>query len=112
MVRTGRHFLQIPGPTNVPDRVLRAIDQPVIDHRGPEFAQVGKDVLEGMRAIFKNSGPVIIFPSSGTGACEAAVVNTLSPGDRVLLFETGHFSGTWLQIGQRMGLNVEYVPGD
>lgn len=111
MIHTGRHFLQIPGPTNVPDRVLRAIDQPVIDHRGPEFAQLGLEVLEGMRAIFKNSGRVFIFPASGTGACEAAIVNTLSPGDRVLIFETGQFSVTWQQIALRMGLNLDYVPG-
>ena len=111
MIHTGRHFLQIPGPTNVPDRVLRAIDQPVIDHRGPEFAQLGLEVLEGMRGIFKNSGRVFIFPASGTGACEAAIVNTLSPGDRVLIFETGQFSVTWQTIATRMGLDVDYVPG-
>jgi alanine-glyoxylate transaminase / serine-glyoxylate transaminase / serine-pyruvate transaminase len=112
MIHTGRHFLQIPGPTNVPDRVLRAMDQPVIDHRGPEFAKLGREVLEGMRPIFRTSGPVIIYPSSGTGACEAALVNTLSPGDRVLLFETGHFSGIWRQAAERVGLNVEYVPSN
>jgi alanine-glyoxylate transaminase/serine-glyoxylate transaminase/serine-pyruvate transaminase len=88
------------------------MDHPVIDHRGPEFAKLGKEVLEGMRAIFRTSGPVIIYPSSGTGACEAALVNTLSPGDRVLLFETGHFSGIWRQAAERVGLNVEYVPSD
>jgi alanine-glyoxylate transaminase / serine-glyoxylate transaminase / serine-pyruvate transaminase len=109
MIHTGRHFLQIPGPTNVPDRVLRAMDHPVIDHRGPEFAKLGKEVLEGMRAIFRTSGPVIIYPSSGTGACEAALVNTLSPGDRVLIFETGQFSAIWRQTAERVGLNVEYV---
>jgi alanine-glyoxylate transaminase/serine-glyoxylate transaminase/serine-pyruvate transaminase len=112
MIHTGRHFLQIPGPTNVPDRVLRAMDHPVIDHRGPEFAKLGKEVLEGMRAIFRTSGPVIIYPSSGTGACEAALVNTLSPGDRVLIFETGHFSAIWRQAAERVGLNVEYVPNN
>jgi len=112
MIRTGRHFLQIPGPTNVPDRVLRAMDQPVIDHRGPEFAQLGLDVLEGMRAIFQTKSPVIIYPSSGTGACEAALVNTLSPGDRVLIFETGQFSQVWRGIAEKLGLNVEYVPGN
>src|SRR5579864_8747343 len=111
MIHTGRHFLQLPGPTNVPDRILRAIDQPVIDHRGPEFAALGREVLEGIRGVFKNSGPVIIFPSSGTGAIEAAYVNTLSPGDRVLVFETGFFSQVWQKIGERLGLNVEYVPG-
>ena len=112
MIHTGRHFLQIPGPTNVPDRVLRAMDQPVIDHRGPEFAKLGLEVLEGMRTIFQTKSPVIIFPSSGTGGCEAALVNTLSPGDRVLIFETGQFSQIWKQIAERMGLRVEYVPGN
>jgi alanine-glyoxylate transaminase/serine-glyoxylate transaminase/serine-pyruvate transaminase len=112
MIRTGRHFLQIPGPTNVPDRVLRAMDQPVIDHRGPEFAQLGLDVLQGMRTIFQTKGPVVIYPSSGTGACEAALVNTLSPGDRVLIFETGQFSQIWRGIAEKLGLNVEYVPGN
>ena len=112
MIRTGRHFLQIPGPTNVPDRVLRAMDQPVIDHRGPEFAQLGLDVLQGMRAIFQTKGPVVIYPSSGTGACEAALVNTLSPGDRVLIFETGQFSQIWRGIAEKLGLKVEYVPGN
>src|SRR3990170_7229945 len=112
MIRTGRHFLQIPGPTNVPDRVLRAMDQPVIDHRGPEFAQLGLDVLEGMRAIFQTKSPVIIYPSSGTGASEAALVNTLSPGDRVLIFETGHFSQGWRLLAERLGLDVDYMPGD
>src|SRR6202035_4887549 len=113
MIHTGRHFLQIPGPTNVPDRVLRAMDHPVIDHRGPEFAKLGKEVLEGMRAIFRTSGPVVIFPSSGTGACEAALVNTLSPGDRVLINETGWFSHKpWRHVAKRLGLDVDYVPGD
>ncbi|SRR5579883_117252 len=112
MIHTGRHFLQIPGPTNVPDRVLRAADQPVIDHRGPEFAELGFEVLRGMRDIFQTQGHVIIFPSSGTGACEAALVNTLSPGDRVVLFETGQFSNVWRQIGDRLGLDVDYVPGN
>src|SRR3979490_755006 len=98
MIHTGRHFLQIPGPTNVPDRVLRAMDLPVIDHRGPEFAQLAAELFEGLRAVFKTSGPVIIFPASGTGAAEAALVNTLSPGDRVVIFETGQFSFVWVQI--------------
>jgi len=111
MLHTGRHFLQIPGPTNVPDRVLRAMDQPVIDHRGPEFARLTAEVLDGLRAVFKTSGPVVIFPGSGTGAAEAALVNTLSPGDRVLIFETGHFSLVWRQVAERLGLQVEYVPG-
>jgi alanine-glyoxylate transaminase/serine-glyoxylate transaminase/serine-pyruvate transaminase len=112
MIHTGRHFLQIPGPTNVPDRVLRAMDRPVIDHRGPEFAQLGHEVLEGLKPVFQTNGPVVIFPASGSGAWEAAIVNTLSPGDRVLMFETGHFSNLWRDVAQRHGLQVEYVPGD
>jgi alanine-glyoxylate transaminase/serine-glyoxylate transaminase/serine-pyruvate transaminase len=112
MYHTGRHFLQIPGPTNVPDRVLRAMDQPVIDHRGPEFAALTAEVLEGLQRVFQTSGPVIIFPASGTGAAEAALVNTLSPGDRVLIFETGHFSSVWQGIAERLGLRVDYVPGN
>jgi alanine-glyoxylate transaminase/serine-glyoxylate transaminase/serine-pyruvate transaminase len=112
MVHTGRHFLQIPGPTNVPDRVLRAMDQPVIDHRGPEFARLTGEVLDGLKAVFKTTGPVVIFPGSGTGAAEAALVNTLSPGDRVLIFETGHFSLVWQQVAERLGLHVDSVPGN
>ena len=112
MLHTGRHFLQIPGPTNVPDRVLRAMNRPVIDHRGPEFAQLGTEVLEQLRGIFLTSGPVIMFPSSGSGAWEAAIVNTLSPGDRVLMFETGHFSSQWKQVAEKHGIQVEYVPGN
>ena len=112
MIHTGRHFLQIPGPTNVPDRVLRAIDRPVIDHRGPEFAKLGMEVLENIRPVFQTTGPVIIYPGSGTGAWEAAIVNTLSPGDRVLMFETGHFSLLWRQLAERFGIDVEYVPGN
>ena len=112
MIHTGRHFLQIPGPTNVPDRVLRAIDRPVIDHRGPEFAKLGREVLENIRPVFQTTGPVIIYPGSGSGAWEAAIVNTLSPGDRVLMFETGHFSLLWRQFAERFGLSVEYVPGN
>src|SRR5437773_8651183 len=111
MIHTGRHFLQIPGPTNVPDRVLRAIDRPVIDHRGPEFAKLGMEVLENIRPVFQTTGPVIIYPGSGTGAWEAAIVNTLSPGDRVLMFETGHFSQLWRQLAEKFGIKVEYVPG-
>ena len=112
MLHTGRHFLQIPGPTNVPDRVLRAMDRPVIDHRGPEFAELGREVLDGLRSIFQTSGPVIMFPSSGSGAWEAAIVNTLSPGDRVLTFETGHFSSLWKQVAERHGIQVDYVSGN
>jgi alanine-glyoxylate transaminase/serine-glyoxylate transaminase/serine-pyruvate transaminase len=112
MIRTGRHFLQIPGPTNVPHRVMAAMATPVIDHRGPEFADIGREVLEQIRLIFQTRGPVLIFPSSGTGACEAALVNTLSPGDRVLVFETGWFSHiAWRQVAERLGLIVDYVPG-
>src|SRR5437588_4612310 len=97
MIHAGHHFLQIPGPTNVPDRVLRAIERPVIDHRGPEFAKLGMEVLENIRPVLQTTGPVIIYPGSGTGAWEAAIVNTLSHGDRVLMFETGHF---WLLCRQ------------
>ena len=110
--RAGRHFLQIPGPTNVPDRVLRAIERPTIDHRGPEFAELGKEVLEGCKAIFQCSGPVVVFPSSGTGAWEASIVNTLSPGDRVLMYETGQFAVLWQQMAKRFGLDVEFVATD
>lgn len=110
--RSGRHFLQIPGPTSVPDRVLRAIAQPTIDHRGPEFAELGLDVLQRVKPVFGTSGPVIIFPSSGTGAWEAALVNTLSPGDRVLAFETGHFATLWRGMAEGLGLEVDFVPGD
>ncbi len=109
---SGRHFLQIPGPTNVPDRVLRAIDHPTIDHRGPEFAQLTLTILEGLREVFATKGPVIVYPASGTGAWEAALVNTLSPGDRVLMFETGHFATLWRTLAERLGLVVEFVPGD
>src|SRR5438067_10716585 len=112
MIHTGRHFLQIPGPTNVPDRVLRAMDRPVIDHRGPEFAGLSGEVLEGIRLVFQTSGRVVIFPSSGTGAVEAALVNTLSPGDRVLIAETGFFSEQpWRRTAQSLGLEVDYLPG-
>jgi alanine-glyoxylate transaminase/serine-glyoxylate transaminase/serine-pyruvate transaminase len=110
--KSGRHFLQIPGPTNVPDRVLRALSQPTIDHRGPEFARMSREVLEGLRWVFKTSGPVIVYPSSGTGAWEAALVNTLSPGDKVLMFETGHFATLWREVAVRFGAEVEFVPGD
>lgn len=112
MIRTGRHFLQIPGPTNVPDRVLRAMDMPVIDHRGPEFAKLGHEVLEGIQTIFQTRSHVVIYPSSGTGACEAALSNALSPGDRVVIMETGWFSHiAWRQVAERLGLQVDYVPG-
>lgn len=109
---SGRHFLQIPGPTNVPDRILRAIDNPTIDHRGPEFGVLGRKVLSGIKAVFKTKGDVIIYPASGTGAWEAALVNTLSAGDRVLMFETGHFASLWRELAERLGLKVDFVPGD
>jgi alanine-glyoxylate transaminase/serine-glyoxylate transaminase/serine-pyruvate transaminase len=108
----GRHFLQIPGPTNVPDRILRAIDRPTIDHRGPEFQALGKEVLEGIKRIFQTRHPVIIYPASGTGAWEAALVNTLSPRDKVLMVETGHFASLWHKMANKLSLDVEFIPGD
>jgi len=109
----GRHFLQIPGPTNVPDRVLRAIDFPTMDHRSPDFAALGKGCLAGMKRVFKSTqGEVVIYPASGTGAWEAALVNTLSAGDRVLMAETGHFATLWQKLAGRLGLQVEFLPGD
>src|SRR6202790_2950439 len=110
-IHTGRHFLQIPGPSNIPDRVLRAIDRPVMDHRGAEFASIVKESLEGMQKIVQTRGPVLMYPASGSGAWEAAIVNTLSAGDRVLMFETGHFSRLWRQVAERFGLHVDYLPG-
>ena len=108
----GRHFLQIPGPTNVPDRILRALSAPTIDHRGAGFARIASEVLDGLKAVFKTAGPVVIYPSSGTGAWEAALVNTLSTGDKVLMFETGHFASLWREMAGRLALDVEVVPGD
>jgi alanine-glyoxylate transaminase/serine-glyoxylate transaminase/serine-pyruvate transaminase len=108
----GRHFLNIPGPTPVPDRILRAMDMPVIDHRGPDFAKLGRRVLDGMKTIFKTSGPVIIYPASGTGAWEAALVNTLSAGDRVLMVETGHFATLWKNMAAKLGLQPEIIETD
>jgi alanine-glyoxylate transaminase/serine-glyoxylate transaminase/serine-pyruvate transaminase len=108
----GRHFLQIPGPTPVPDRILRAMDMPVIDHRGPEFGKLGRRVLDGIKTIFKCAGPVIIYPASGTGAWEAALINTLSPGDKVLMFETGHFASLWKAMATKMGLQPEFIASD
>jgi alanine-glyoxylate transaminase / serine-glyoxylate transaminase / serine-pyruvate transaminase len=110
--RSGRHFLQIPGPTNVPERILRAIDRPTIDHRGPDFARLAGEILEAIRPVFKTAAPVVIYPASGTGAWEAALVNTLSPGDRVLMAETGHFASLWHQMAGRLGLEVELLDGD
>lgn len=109
---TGRHFLQIPGPTNVPDKVLRAMAQPTIDHRGPAFSRLTLEILEAIKPVFATAGPVMIYPASGTGAWEAALVNTLSPGDRVLCFETGHFATLWRDMATRLGLAVDFVPGD
>ena len=109
--RSGRHFLQIPGPTNVPDRVLRALAAPTIDHRGPEFAALARAVLSDLKLVFRTTGPVVAFPASGTGAWEAALVNTLSPGDRVIAFDTGHFAGLWSRMAGSLGLEVDLVPG-
>ncbi|MEE8439107.1 MAG: aminotransferase class V-fold PLP-dependent enzyme [Micropepsaceae bacterium] len=109
---SGRHFLQIPGPTPVPDRVLRAMDKPIIDHRGPEFAKLGLQVLARVRTIFKTDSRVFIFPASGTGAWESSLTNTLSPGDRVLMFETGHFAFLWKNMAERLGLEVDYIESD
>jgi len=108
----GRHFLQIPGPTPVPDRILRAMDMPVIDHRGPEFGKLGRRVLDGIKTIFKCAGPVIIYPASGTGAWEAALINTLSAGDKVLMVETGHFASLWKAMAIKIGLQPEFIESD
>lgn len=112
MRQAGRHFLQIPGPSAVPDRILKAIGQQTIDHRGPEFAEVGKRALDGMKTIFKTGQHVFIYPSSGTGAWEAALVNTMSPGDKVLMFETGHFAFMWSKLARKIGLEPEVIEGD
>lgn len=111
-IQHARHFLQIPGPTNVPDRVLRAIDRPTIDHRSPEFGRLGLDCLEGMKRVLQTEQHVVIYPASGTGAWEAALVNTLSPGDRVLMFETGHFATMWHRMATRLGVDARLEPGD
>ncbi len=112
MRQAGRHFLQIPGPSSVPDRILRAISGQVIDHRGPAFGKVGGQALEGIKTIFKTEQDVVIYPSSGTGGWEAALVNVLSPGDRVLMFETGHFATLWKKIAEKLGLKPEFIEGD
>ncbi|MFQ5705123.1 MAG: pyridoxal-phosphate-dependent aminotransferase family protein [Gemmatimonadales bacterium] len=109
---TGWHFLQLPGPTNIPDRVLRAMDRPTIDHRGPTFAALAHKITSGIREIFKTTGKVVIYPASGSGGWEAALVNTMSPGDGVLLFDHGFFSSQWRHVATRLGLDVEYAPGD
>jgi len=108
----GRHFLQIPGPTPVPDRILRAMDMPVIDHRGPEFGKLGRRVLDGIKTIFKCAGPVIVYPASGTGAWEAALINTMSAGDKVLMYETGHFASLWKSMATKIGLQPEFIASD
>jgi alanine-glyoxylate transaminase / serine-glyoxylate transaminase / serine-pyruvate transaminase len=108
----GRHFLQIPGPSPLPDRILRAMDMPIIDHRGPEFARLARRVLDGIKTIFKTANPVVIYPSSGTGAWEAALVNTLSPGDTVLMFETGQFGTLWKNMATKLGLNPIFIESD
>ena len=110
--KAGRHFLQIPGPTNLPDRVLRAMDRAVIDHRGPEFAEISKSVLEKLKSVFKTSSPVIMYPGSGTGAWKSAIVNTLNVGDKVLFFETGEFSIRWYHQAKDLKIDAEIVPGD
>ena len=108
-VHTGRHFLQIPGPTNIPDRVLRAMDMPTMDHRGAEFGQLGFEVLAAAQRVFRTNQPVIIYPSSGTGAWEAAIVNVLSPGEKVLMAETGQFAVLWRGIAEKFKLDVEFL---
>jgi alanine-glyoxylate transaminase/serine-glyoxylate transaminase/serine-pyruvate transaminase len=108
----GRHFLQIPGPTNVPDRVLRAMDYPTIDHRGPQFAEIGAKCLAGMKTIFKTDSHAVIYPASGTGAWESALVNTLQEGDLVLMVETGHFASLWHKMASRLGLETEFLATD
>ncbi|HXT68819.1 MAG TPA: aminotransferase class V-fold PLP-dependent enzyme [Vicinamibacterales bacterium] len=112
MPNLGRHFLQIPGPTNTPDRILRALSEPTIDHRGPAFAALGREVLDGLKGIFRTTQPVVIYPASGSGAWEASLVNTLSPGDSVLAFDIGEFSKNWAEVARRLGLEVEVMPGD
>ena len=109
---SGRHFLQVPGPSNVPDRILRAIARPTIDHRGPEFGRLALELLDDLKPVFKTAGKVMIFPSSGTGAWEAGIVNTLSPGDKVLMFETGQFATLWKEMAVSLGLEVQFVASD
>jgi alanine-glyoxylate transaminase/serine-glyoxylate transaminase/serine-pyruvate transaminase len=110
--KSGRHFLQIPGPTNVPERVLRALSQPTMDHRGPEFAKLAREVLSGLQGVFLTKSSVVMYPGSGTGAWEASLVNTLSPGDKILMFETGHFASLWREMGTRLGFQIDFVAGD
>ena len=108
----GRHLLHIPGPTPVPDRILRAIDTPIIDHRGPEFDRMMKQLLADMRPIFGTKGPVVVFPSSGSGAWEAAIVNCPSPGDKMVIFETGQFASLWCRMADKLKLSVDFIPTD
>ena len=110
--RAGRHFLQIPGPSPVPDRILKAMAMPVLDHRGPEFQKLGQRVLSGIKTIFKTKNPVIIYPASGTGPWEAALANVLSPGDHVLMYETGHFATLWKNMAGKLGINAEFIGSD
>ena len=110
--KAGKHFLQVPGPTNIPDRILRAIDSPAIDHRGPKFQDLSKRILERIKLIFKSTDPVVIYPSAGTGAMEASLVNTLSEGDKILMYETGEFARQWYEAAERFKINVDFVPGD
>ena len=110
--RAGKHFLQVPGPTNIPDRILRAMDAPAMDHRGPKFAALSKSVLERIKLIFKSTDPVVIYPSAGTGAMEASLINTLNVGDKILMFETGEFARQWYEAAKKFKINVDFVPGD
>ena len=110
--KAGKHFLQVPGPTNLPDRILRAMDRPAIDHRGPQFAELSKSILERIKLIFKSTDPVVIYPSAGTGAMEASLVNTLSEGDKILMFETGEFARQRYEAAERFKIKVDFVPGD
>ena len=110
--KSGRHFLQIPGPTNVPDRILRAIDYPTMDHRGPKFGQLSLEIFEGLKQVFQTQQPVVIYPASGTGAWEAALVNCFSPGDKLLMVETGHFASLWQKMADKLGLQVELIATD
>ena len=111
VIHRGRHFLQIPGPTNTPDRILRALSEPTIDHRGPAFGELGREVLAGLKTVFQTESPVVIYPASGSGAWEASLVNTLSPGDAVLAFDIGEFAKNWTEVARRLGLDVEVIDG-
>ena len=106
--KAGKHFLQVPGPTNIPDRILRAIDAPAMDHRGPKFQDLSKRILEKIKLIFKSTDPVVIYPSAGTGAMEASLVNTLSEGDKILMFETGEFARQWYEAAERFKIKVDF----